>query len=471
MNTKKKKTNRPANANALNYKTLNQYLTLVVSKLELLKPNFFITWFVVFFISYLRATELFDYPSFWAEDGTYFFKESLELGFASIYTPIVGHFHTIPRILAYIGTFFPIEKIPLYYIVTAGLVSSACCAYFVREGFAWIVKPQWLRFFLAILISLLPGSEEIFFAYCTMNYILFIWITMFFLEDYQGGSMATKFREFSFATIWFSAGQGIVFLPVLAYQIFRKNYYRIASMITLLISVTANLLTTRSLSNRSFNVSSYSIDDFPDLLTVYFDNVFMRFIYIPILNHLGAHNWAISENLMFYILGSVLLGYFIFRIFRSDLIANLDLKINFILLILFTPIVFVLIYLVRGYVSQTMFKEGIYFVGRYAMQPFFIVFILYLLLLKIFSKSNLFLRLVTWIFTALIFFNTFWYNLEFTSPRLAEFEQFWPQRAKEIETAIEKVRIKKISTEERIGMIRCRPIWWGDLGIKEIIIK
>lgn len=435
------------------------------------QPNFLFTWIIIFFVNYLRASELFEYPSFWAEDGPYFFKDSIELGFKSIYTPIVGHYHTIPRILSYIATFFPIDSIPLFYIVTAGIISSACCAYFVKDGFSWLIKNKWVRFVLAILISLLPGSEEIFFAYCTMNYILFIWITMYLIENYNGSSTQIKRREILFSTVWFSAGQGILFLPLIVFQIYRKNYVRVVSLITLILSVILNSVATKSLSNNSFNVSSFDLDKVPDLITVFFDNLFMRFLYVPLMNFRNAHFFAVEHEVLFYTLALIFIVIFVYRFLKSNLFDDFDLKISFILLLLTTQLVFVMIYLVRDYAGQSLFKEGIYFVGRYSMQPYFIALLIYVILFKSFIKSNKTLKIAAGVFTLFIFYNIFGYKLIFTDPRLAEFEQVWPTRAREITEAIDKVRIKKISTEEKIGLIRCRPIWWGDLGIKEITIK
>jgi hypothetical protein len=436
------------------------------------QPNFYFTWLVIFIFSCGRAAEIIKFPSFWAEDGTYFFKDALELGFASIYTPIVGHYHTIPRILAYFGTFFPVAQMPLFIIITAGLVSSACLAYFVRDGFEWIIKSRWMRFGGALLISLLPGSEEVLFAYCDMNYVFFAFITLFFLENYQGSKSRLLIRELFFSSIWFSAGQGIVFLPVLLFEVWKRNWLRLISLTTLVISVFINSQASHNVSNNKFNLSTFKVEQIFDLALVYIDNVFMRYIHRPLLYEKIIKWLNLQYDFVFYS-ASVLLAFLCVSVLvKSKILANqVHLRNKFFVLMAATPLIFPLIALVRRYNIVQGFRHELNFSGRYAFQAFLLASLFILLTLKSIETPKLWQKFGLRIMSLFIFINIFHYDLRFSSDRIKDFEIAWPTQAAAIEAALDKVRVKKISSEETVlGPIRCRPSWWQD-SIGDIVIK
>ncbi len=53
---------------------------------------------------YIRRPDSFRYPQLWAEDGSVFLQQNLELGLSSIITPYAGYLHTFPRLVSIFAT-------------------------------------------------------------------------------------------------------------------------------------------------------------------------------------------------------------------------------------------------------------------------------------------------------------------------------------------------------------------------------
>src|SRR6185295_20162150 len=69
----------------------------------------------------LRIPGTFLYPSFWAEDLTILFKDSIEMGPAAVGQPIYGSYHTLPRLIALVASLCPAAWAPAVFALGAGL--------------------------------------------------------------------------------------------------------------------------------------------------------------------------------------------------------------------------------------------------------------------------------------------------------------------------------------------------------------
>lgn len=432
-------------------------------------PGFLGTWIIIYLLILLRAANLVQHPSFWAEDGTFFFKEALEMGFHSIFTPIVGHYHTIPRVIAFLGTFIPVAQIPLFYILTAGLLSSACCAYFVRPGFCWILKPAWARFVTAIGLSVLPGSEEVLLSLCNCFNVIFVFIGLYLLERDESSNPKKLAREILFSTVWFSCGQGIVFLPALLFDLWKKKWERLISLSTLCVSVVANIQATRLVAATTEHTLGFgSIGRINGLFTIYLDNLFMRFLYKPMIGTYLARFWAQHNHHLFYFVSAAVLSFLAYQAYVYETRYREEI-IRFYLIILSTTATFSLIAFVRPYSHYSLFKEVMRFYGRYCFQPSILGVIFWVCIVKSFYHPELLTKgrkiffsllciLIAWNFI----FHEIWIAPHFVCSfeQLESFDEIWPQRAAAIEAAIKAVRIDCTSPRETIGSIPCRPIWW-----------
>ena len=91
---------------------LNHRLIEIITKKKII---IFFTLSLSTIFLFLRAPDAIINPQFWAEDGVIFFRESLLYGYKSFLIPYAGYLLTIPRMLAYIGSFLPYSMVPAYY--------------------------------------------------------------------------------------------------------------------------------------------------------------------------------------------------------------------------------------------------------------------------------------------------------------------------------------------------------------------
>lgn len=70
---------------------------------------------VVTAILFIRKTDSFTNPQFWAEDGTIFFYQQLISGASSALEPYAGYLHLAPRLIAIIADLFPYSITPVIY--------------------------------------------------------------------------------------------------------------------------------------------------------------------------------------------------------------------------------------------------------------------------------------------------------------------------------------------------------------------
>lgn len=87
----------------------------------------------------VRAPDVFP-ARFWAEDLSTFVHAAQWDGATSISQPYAGYLHIIPRIIAYTGTFLPVEVLPVWFSVSTLLVTAWCATIIARSigGFAGI---------------------------------------------------------------------------------------------------------------------------------------------------------------------------------------------------------------------------------------------------------------------------------------------------------------------------------------------
>jgi hypothetical protein len=226
----------------------------------------------------LRLPSTFRYPSFWAEDATIFFKQGVEMGAGALLLPVYGSYQTVPRLIVFLSSFLPVVWAPTLYAVGAGLVSGACLALFARPGFRWLVPDDRVRLLLCWLFSVAPGTNEAFFALCTLNYAVFCGVLFLLLErDEDGRWRMGLSRALLVSFLWLSVGQGVVLaLPLAGLFWLTRNRAYLLCFATLGLSVALNL--TAENSYRPTELAG------PGALTrVYLANVFLRLAFVPLV--------------------------------------------------------------------------------------------------------------------------------------------------------------------------------------------
>lgn len=124
--------------------------------------NFFIIFIVSFIILFLRRTDAFLNPQFWAEDGTIFYAQAYNLGIAkSLVLPYSGYLHMLPRLVAGLSQFVSLNSAPLLFNSVAIFCQIIPVLIFCSKRFESVIYSYQLRLFISGIYLCLPNCVEI----------------------------------------------------------------------------------------------------------------------------------------------------------------------------------------------------------------------------------------------------------------------------------------------------------------------
>ena len=415
---------------------------------------------LIFLINAIRMRGELLYPAFYAESGAPFFIDSIELGMSSIFTPIIGHYLVLQRTLCWIATFAPLRAAPLLYAFFSGAFCSWVFALFCRPGFRWIVGSDRARFVICIAISLLPGSSEIFFSFCTLYYAVTAALLLLLLEQSPDGkfSMSTS-RMCLLSFFWFSTGHAVIFMPLLGIRYyFERNRLELAAFLTLCAAAVLNVMDVVS------RPVVYGADfaggrGLVELLLVYVDNSFFRLLFNPLLGGPIAGLIARSPAAFFYSCGAILLFAVVAACKRWNLIS-LDYSDK----VLFAAAACVMLIPplslpVRAYLSSFYMRPNLSLELRYAFLPALAALLLAgrIVLGNSRRKNNNSICLILW---GCMLANLLSEPLWRASEPYPEFESFWPSASSRIQSALELKRRGELNEDFILENIPCRPKGW-----------
>lgn len=183
-------------------------------KLIFEKYPFQLTVVITSLILFLRIWERFLFPSLWAEDGTLFLKDSIMLGFDSLFVSYGGYYHTIPRIISLITFYvFPVISYPYVFMIFCTVFYSYTVSKLVLSDFENLIQEKWIRFALSILLCLVPGLQEVLGNLANLHWILFFYLSVALLRKRE--ILFSKFELLFFFFIAVSTGEPVVLLPLL----------------------------------------------------------------------------------------------------------------------------------------------------------------------------------------------------------------------------------------------------------------
>jgi len=120
--------------------------------------------------------------SFFAEDGSVFFKEQYNQGFRSaLTTHFAGYLHFAPRIVAAFCELFPLEYAPTAYALVSLLIAAAVFTFFFAPGFRPVIASDSLRAVVVIAFTMMPNAEALLkLAYINWYMVIFLALTTLF---------------------------------------------------------------------------------------------------------------------------------------------------------------------------------------------------------------------------------------------------------------------------------------------------
>jgi hypothetical protein len=116
----------------------------------------------LFLLLFLRRPDSLTKPQFFAEDGLVFFHDQVLFGaWDALFTPYAGYLHVVPRLVAFIASFFPVREAPLVYNFLALAIADACCGLFSLPAFRFVVRSDMLRFAVCVVVAAGIDSTEL----------------------------------------------------------------------------------------------------------------------------------------------------------------------------------------------------------------------------------------------------------------------------------------------------------------------
>ncbi|WNG16506.1 hypothetical protein [Cystobacter fuscus] len=168
------------------------------------------------FILYLRLPGLFSNPQFWAEDGTIFFEQQMNIGHSAIFIPYAGYLHLVPRCVSALASLFSAAIAPTLYLAAAMLMAAwaALTLSLTRASLAPV---------FALTLFVAPHSGEVFGTITNVQWILSTVIPVIVLTESPKGYLSQLNQR---AYILFSGLSGpfsALACPLFLYRLFWRR--------------------------------------------------------------------------------------------------------------------------------------------------------------------------------------------------------------------------------------------------------
>ena len=131
-------------------------------------------------VLFVRKTDSFLNPQFWAEDGAIFFLQQYEKGASALLQDYAGYLHLVPRLIALVAdSFFTYSAIPIVYNFSSLLFTLVVVASIFSPRLKINHKPL-----LALTIVLVPHyTDEVFLNVANLQWILSILLIVVLLKE------------------------------------------------------------------------------------------------------------------------------------------------------------------------------------------------------------------------------------------------------------------------------------------------
>jgi hypothetical protein len=144
--------------------TLSSTKLALVANFRKLSSSSFL-WFFICIVSittilYWRRPDAFYNPQFWAEDGNYFFTNAFFLGVKSFLIPLSGYYHTLARLVAWIGSWMPVRYAPRWYELASWAMLVSIIGYIFSARFP--LRNE-LKYLLGLALVATTVENEVFF--------------------------------------------------------------------------------------------------------------------------------------------------------------------------------------------------------------------------------------------------------------------------------------------------------------------
>lgn len=209
----------------------------------------FLVLMIAVAILFVRKTDAFVHPQFWAEDGTVFFQDQVNQGFSAIVKPFAGYLNLVSRLIALMAdAFFPYSAAPAVYDYSSLLA--------VLVVILNIYSPRLVmdnKALLSLSIVLVPHfGNEVFMNAANVNWILAVLLLVVLFKeapDRRFGNLALQVvSDVTAMVLCGFSGPLIVFLSpffVWRFYIQKSRCNLCLAVVAVLIAATQSVFVSR----------------------------------------------------------------------------------------------------------------------------------------------------------------------------------------------------------------------------------
>jgi hypothetical protein len=246
-------------------------------------PSWITAFLVVALVIAARNPVALTRAEFWAEDSSEFFVGALTMGARSLWVPVWGYYFLLSRAIAWVATWFAVLWAPYIYAASSWLLNSVAISYFVRDGFAWLLPNRAQRFVVCLILSVGPGTDEVFLNLSNLPASLTFLCLLLLLEE---PLQLSGWRLLLLLVLVPSAGQTVLLAPVLLglWYTTRKRRYLVLVALVLLMAA-ANAVGSQEAAVEA-GVLGYEY--FGDVPRIFVTNALVRFFVGPFFGPLST---------------------------------------------------------------------------------------------------------------------------------------------------------------------------------------
>lgn len=204
-------------------------------------------------ILFIRKSDAFINPQFWAEDGTVFFAGQFNHGLKAIFIPYNGYLHLVPRLIAaFCSIFLPYVYHPFAYNLLALLITLAVITSIFSRRLPFSLQQKVLMALATVLM--VQGGGEIYLNITNLQWIMVLLLLLTAIKsppDPRNGSIKRQWTaDLTVVILIGLTGPFIVLLlPVyLLMAALRRNRHSLTLLVTagLAMAVQCNFMATSS---------------------------------------------------------------------------------------------------------------------------------------------------------------------------------------------------------------------------------
>jgi hypothetical protein len=190
---------------------------------------------ILFTLLAVRWLYRFINATLWAEDGALFLSQAFQFGYKSLGMPYAGYFHTLPRIIAYFASFLPSLFVSHFIILSCFVFTYYTISKIFSDDYEWIIPKIYYRGLLAVLLVLVPGTQEAYGNIANLHWVLYMYLAVLGLKRPDSKFTIPEICITALAVL--SEGATLTLLPLycmrLVFQFLRKRgiYFYIQEML------------------------------------------------------------------------------------------------------------------------------------------------------------------------------------------------------------------------------------------------